>query len=141
MSTTQMKTIRLKDYKPTPYLIDEVELSFKLVPLATRVVSKLSMRPNAKAKRHGALRLDGENIKLISVSLNGDRLTASEYAADAESLTLKNLPKKPFTLEIETECAPAQNTALSGLYMSNGIYCTQCEKLTQLSGANSCLTR
>ncbi|MEO9168911.1 MAG: M1 family aminopeptidase, partial [Aestuariivirga sp.] len=121
------KTIRLKDYRPTPYLIDEVALTFRLSPLATRVNSKMFMRPNPKSKTHGALRLDGEQLNLISITLDGKVLTAEDYICDAASLTIKTVPKKRFTLEIETECAPATNTALSGLYMSNGIYCTQCE--------------
>ena len=127
MPATKPKTIRLKDYKPTPYLIDDVALNFQLAPLATKVKSKLSMRPNSKVKTHGKLRLDGENIKLISVSLNGKALHAQDYVVDDVSLTILKPPQKRFTLDIETECAPANNTALSGLYMSNGVYCTQCE--------------
>ncbi len=121
------KAIRLKDYRPTPYLIDEVGLTFRLSPNATRVVSKMLMRPNPKSKSRGDLRLDGEQLKLILITLDGKILTAREYACDAASLTIKKVPQKRFTLEIETECAPASNTSLSGLYMSNGIYCTQCE--------------
>ncbi len=127
MPTVKPKTIYLKDYRPTPYLIDEVELAFHLAPQATRVVSKLSLKPNLKVKKRGALRLDGKHIKLISVSLNGKLLSAVSYTVDTLSLTLTKPPNKRFTLEIETECAPQENTALSGLYMSNGVYCTQCE--------------
>jgi len=121
------KTIRLKDYLPTPYLIDTVDLTFRLKPQATRVVSKMQMRPNPKSKTHGALRLDGEQLKLISITLDGNILAAGDYTCENANLTIKRVPQKRFTLEIETECAPASNTALSGLYMSNGIYCTQCE--------------
>ena len=127
MPTAKPKTIRLKDYRPTPYLIDTVALTFRLSPQATRVLSKLDLRPNAKIKSRGALRLDGERIKLVSIAINGKLLNETEYKCDAESLTVLKPPQKRFTLEIETECAPASNTELSGLYMSNGIYCTQCE--------------
>src|SRR5262249_1373880 len=65
-------------------------------------------------------------LKLISVKVNGKRLQASEYVEDAESLTL-HAPPAAFALEIVTEIAPAENTALEGLYMAGGIYCTQCE--------------
>jgi aminopeptidase N len=121
------KTIRLKDYRPTPYLIDMVDFTFRLQPQATQVVSKMQMRPNPKSKTHGALQLDGEQLKLISIILDGKILAAGDYTCTNVNLTIKKVPQKRFTLEIETECAPASNTALSGLYMSNGIYCTQCE--------------
>ena len=127
MTAAKLKTIRLKDYRPTPYLIAEVDLIFKLAPEATRVISKLKLRPNPASNQRGALQLSGEQIKLISISLNGKVLEAEDYKLDAESLTIAKVPQKRFTLEIETECAPISNTALSGLYMSNGVYCTQCE--------------
>ena len=42
------------------------------------------------------------------------------------SLTIFKVPKS-FTLETIVEIKPQLNTALSGLYISKNIYCTQCE--------------
>ena len=92
------KTIRLKDYRPTPYLIDMVDLTFRLKPQATRVVSKMQMRPNPKSKTHEALRLDGEQLKLISITLDGKILAAADYTCENVNLTIKKVPRKRFTL-------------------------------------------
>ena len=69
----------------------------------------------------------GEKIKLISVKLDGKELHPPGFELTDSNLTLPNVPASPFTLEIETECDPVGNTQLSGLYQSNGMYCTQCE--------------
>ena len=127
MAALKPKTTRLKDYLPTPYLIDTVALTFRLAPEVTRVVSRLELRANPKVKARGVLRLDGERIKLIAIKLNHKPLAEGEYISDNESLTILRPPTSRFVLEIETECAPASNTELSGLYMSNGVYCSQCE--------------
>jgi aminopeptidase N len=118
----------LTDYAPPAYLIDEVKLDVALDPKAARVASKLKLRPNpdlvAGARR---LALDGEGLSLQSVALDGIRLSREDYALKEGSLSIASVPAKPFTLEIVTLCDPEANTALSGLYRSNGTYCTQCE--------------
>ncbi len=124
--TAAQKTIHLADYQPFTHLLDGVELTFRLAPSATRVVARLAFRPNpARPGRH-PLRLDGEGLKLLSCQLDGQPITPK---TDKRSLTIlaKDLPQGPFTLETEVEIAPDANTALEGLYMSNGMYCTQCE--------------
>ncbi len=123
MRTEEPRTIALKDYRPPAYRISEVSLTFVLDPAATRVTSVM------KLARHGAaepLVLNGEHVQLISVSVDGRPLVAGEYRADAETLTIEGLPEH-FTLEVVTEISPANNTALEGLYVSKGIFCTQCE--------------
>ena len=70
--------------------------------------------------------LDGQRLKLISIKLDGKTLDPSAYSVEPASLTLHD-PPASFTLEIVTEIAPAENTALEGLYMAGGIFCTQCE--------------
>jgi aminopeptidase N len=128
MKTDTPRPIRLKDYRPPDYLIDEVHLDFRLAPESTRVQSSLRLRPNPKAASPGApLVLDGETLELKALRLNGVPLAQGEYVLGAESLTIAHVPGEPFTLEIETICNPAANTALSGLYRSSGNYCTQCE--------------
>jgi aminopeptidase N len=70
--------------------------------------------------------LDGEGLRLISAQIDGRVI---DVIPDATGLTIPAdlLPGGPFTLETEVEIAPEGNTALEGLYMSRGMYCTQCE--------------
>jgi aminopeptidase N len=118
--------IRLADYKAPDYRIERVDLSFALDPKRTLVRSRLMMRRTAGASADAPLVLDGENIELLSVALDEDRLPPSRYELASKSLTLRGLPAE-FALDIETACTPEQNTALSGLYLSSGMLCTQCE--------------
>ncbi len=118
--------IRLIDYQPFTHLLDQVSLHFTLAPKATRVRATLHLAPNpARPGRHD-LRLDGEQLRLISLAVNGVAIDASP---DETGLTIPAhlLPDTAFTLETEVEIAPQGNTALEGLYMSGGMYCTQCE--------------
>ena len=101
---------------------------FALEPKATRVASKLRIRPNPKVATGGRpLQLDGEALKLESVAIDGNTLSAGDYALTDRSLTIAQVPAHPFTLEIVTTCDPEANTELSGLYRTRGTYCTQCE--------------
>jgi aminopeptidase N len=128
MNKTSPKTIFLKDYSPTPYLIDKVDLDVKLNAEETLITSKLSLRRNPSPDARGrALELDGEAIALKGVKINGRRAEPGAYAVSERRLTLHEPPQEPFELEITNSCAPKANSALSGLYLSNGIYCTQCE--------------
>ena len=128
MKTETPQTIRLADYRPTPYLIEAVFLDFSLAPDATQVAAKLTIKPNPKSDEQGApLALDGEKLKLVSVALDGKILAASDYTVSDTQLSIPKVPQRTFTLDIVTICDPKGNTALSGLYMSNGVYCTQCE--------------
>ena len=121
-------TTYLKDYLPAPYIIDSLFLNFSLEPNTTRVASRLELKPNpASQEKNAALVLSGEKIKLISVKLDGKEMHPAGFELTDSNLTLSNVPATPFTLEIETECDPVGNTQLSGLYQSNGMYCTQCE--------------
>ncbi len=122
------QTINLKDYQPTPYLIDHVRLDFELHEAATRVRSEIHFRPHPKSKaRHAALELDGEMITLNAVAIDGVILAAGQFKVTTSKLIIADFPQKPCVVQIETTCAPAENTALTGLYMSNSMYCTQCE--------------
>ncbi len=130
MHPIKAPTIRLADYKQPAFWVDHVDLTFRLHPTATRVLSKISFRGNSDRKDgpHD-LRLDGRNLKLISASINGQLLTEDQILQDAEGLTIPSdlVPKDPFTWAAEVEINPEANTALEGLYISNGMYCTQCE--------------
>jgi len=123
MRTEEPRAVNLKDYRAPDYRIESIELDFVLEPAATRVTAI------SKAKRTGdvvPLVLDGEALKLLSVTIDGRKLDQSAYALGDDKLTI-HAPPAEFTLEIVTEIAPDKNTELSGLYTANGIFCTQCE--------------
>ncbi|AWB48336.1 aminopeptidase N [Gemmobacter aquarius] len=124
--THQSRTVHLSDYQPFTHLVTRVALTFRLAPRATEVAATLHFAPNpARPGRHD-LRLDGENLTLKSLTLNGKPL---DIIPDATGLTIPAslLPDAPFILETLVEISPETNTALEGLYMSRGMYCTQCE--------------
>lgn len=125
MARTQ--AIHRKDYRPPSHLIDKVDLTFKLSPSATEVTSVLRMRTNPDgAGLAGELRLDGEDLSLLALACNGTRLDDDSYRRDDTGLTLRGLPET-FELTVVTRIDPQANTALEGLYLSNGKFCTQCE--------------
>ena len=127
MSTKQHKTTYLRDYTPPPYLVTTVDLRFELDETATLVRSRLQMQRNKEAKGEGGrLELNGEDLQLKSVRLDGRELTAGQFACAGGILTLTHVPDR-FILEIETIINPGANTALEGLYLSGGNFCTQCE--------------
>ncbi len=115
-------TIYLKDYKPFGFVVDNVHLTFDLAPNATRVKSRIEFRPNPDATDQTFF-LHGEDLKLIQASIDG--VPVSPTVTDT-GLTA-NVPNAPFIWEAEVEIDPGNNTALEGLYMSNGMYSTQCE--------------
>jgi len=115
-------TIYLKDYTPFGYLIDEVSLTFRLDPHKTRVLSRIAFRPNPDATDRRFF-LHGEELTLISAKIDGQDVETRTVDGGIEA----DAPDAPFIWEAEVEIAPASNTALEGLYMSNGMYCTQCE--------------
>lgn len=127
MDKATPNTIFLSDYLPPDYLIDTIDLDVNLAPRGARVVERLSIRPNPELDVHGPLRLDGEHLKLVSLVMDGDVLAPSEYTVTDTSLTISAPPTDPFNLVIEVSIDPQDNTALSGLYLSSGTYCTQCE--------------
>ncbi|MBB5519367.1 aminopeptidase N [Amphiplicatus metriothermophilus] len=120
------RPVRLADYRPPAYLINRIELDFCLDPQRTIVASRLSVQKAPGTPAGAPLVLDGEKIELLSVALDGAPLPKDRYALDEKSLTLFD-PPESFALAIRTACAPAANTALSGLYISNDMFCTQCE--------------
>ncbi|MCW8858924.1 MAG: aminopeptidase N [Deltaproteobacteria bacterium] len=129
MTETQAipETIYLTDYKTPAYLVDQLELSFVLQEDATRVVSILQLVLNPD--RNGIsepLVLDGEQLDLLQLKLDGRVLTAEEYKLAEEWLQISDVPGK-FTLEVHTQIDPLNNASLEGLYLSSGNFCTQCE--------------
>ncbi len=124
MRTETPPPVRLLDYRPFPFRIEQVRLLFRLDASDTHVVSQLSMRRTGDAD--ASLRLDGEKLTLKSISIDGQALTDQDYAIEPEGLVIFK-PGDVFTLEIETGISPEANTELSGLYISSNRFCTQCE--------------
>jgi len=120
--STQPETFYLKDYTPFGFAVDRVELIFRLAPESTRVLSKIHFTPKPGAADRTFF-LHGEQLSLISARIDGAEVTPEVTAG---GLTC-DVPDQPFVWETEVEINPQANTALEGLYMSNGMYCTQCE--------------
>ncbi|WP_374546114.1 aminopeptidase N [Rhodoblastus sp.] len=122
----RVQPIRLADYRPADYLIDSVHLDISLDPVATRVISRLALRPNPQGVPGAPLKLDGGDLRPFRALLDNEALDLSEVATP-DSLTIAHPPARPFTLEVETLLDPSANTRLEGLYRSGSAYCTQCE--------------
>jgi aminopeptidase N len=119
--------VRLADYRPPDYLVDQVELTFRLQPADTVVEARLAMRRNPAAGEGAPpLVLDGQELDLIGLRLDGEPLGSNRYRIDDDHLTVHDLPAA-FTLESTVRIPPDRNTALEGLYVSSGTFCTQCE--------------
>ena len=125
MREGQAVLTRREDYQVPAFWIDKVDLVFDLDPVKTRVLNTMQVRRNPQAAPQ-ALRLDGEDLNLSRVLVNGQ---GTSFKMDGEVLVLENLPEghEPFTLEIFTTCNPTKNTQLSGLYVSQDSFFTQCE--------------
>ncbi len=124
MRDAETATVRLSEYKPPAYLIDEIALVFALKPDATIVAASNHVR-RASVEAE-PLVLVGERLELQSISIDGTLLTNDQYAIEPGKLII-HAPPAAFRLEIVTRINPAGNTHLEGLYMSGGRFCTQCE--------------
>ena len=125
MREGQPTAIRREAYTAPAFWIDTVDLTFDLDPTKTRVLNKMRLRRNPDVAAQ-ALRLDGEDLNLARVVVNGG---GTSFKMDGNQLVLENLPEgsEPFDLEIFSTCNPEKNTQLMGLYVSNDSFFTQCE--------------
>jgi len=122
---TKPETIFLADYQPPNFYIDKVELVFDLNESATKVTSTMDIRRNNDDGAQ-SLVLNGRDLTLVSLRLDGRKLKSDEFEIGSEALTIPGLPDL-FSLEVVTEINPQGNTSLGGLYTSSGNFCTQCE--------------
>lgn len=121
------KVKSLADYTPPTFLIDTVDLDLDLRDGETIVTAVLKGRRNPEGdSASGVLELDGQDLRLVSLALNGAAVREGRYEISGDRLTLSGMPDA-FSLEVVTAIVPEKNTALEGLYMSEGMYCTQCE--------------
>ncbi len=125
----RVKAKRRVDYRPPAFLVDDVALEFDLDPDATDVTATYAFRRNPGAvdsDRRAPLVLDGEQQDRLRVALDGDALARDQVVAGASTLTIMRVPDAG-TLTIRSTIAPSRNVALEGLYISSGVFCTQCE--------------
>lgn len=115
----------LADYKKPDFLVVHASLQFDLDASVTRVTSTLTMRKNPKGTGD-ICELDGDELELVSVKLDGRELQGNEYQRTDKTLSITAVPTE-FELEIVTIIHPDKNTALEGLYHSGSLLCTQCE--------------
>jgi aminopeptidase N len=113
---------KLADYQSPSYTVSQIELTFELDPQATKVTALSQFKRQAALAE--PLVLDGQHLQLVGIWLNDVAVTS--YQLTDGQLVIPVVPAE-FTLKIITLIAPAANTALEGLYLSNGAYCTQCE--------------
>lgn len=121
-SIAQPQAKRLIDYTPYGFDIKSVNLDFELSPEKTKVTSILEVSRTDKNKDR--LVLDGINLELISLKVNGELSTSHELSEESLSIPFK---RDTAILEIITRCNPEQNKSLEGLYFAANAFCTQCE--------------
>lgn len=127
MYRTTPPVVRLEDYHPPEFLIDQVDLRFDLDVDQTAVQAEISLRRNPAATRgDGDLRLDGEQLELVEVALDNRVLPPVEYETRDDALIVHRVPDR-FRLRTRVRIQPKANTALEGLYLSGNMLCTQCE--------------
>ena len=121
------KTIYLKDYTPPAFLISTIALDVDIRDDHALVRATLALARNPKAAdAHAPLLLDGDEIELESVALDGRVLAPGDYRLGEESLCIDKVPER-FTLETVSRIRPQKNTRLEGLYASGSGFVTQCE--------------
>jgi aminopeptidase N len=126
MLTPSASTVFLKDYSPPPFLVSSVELDFDLKEDFTRVGATLAVERNPAAAPDQSLVLNGDDLALESVAIDGHTLDPSQFSLDAEHLVIDNVPQR-FLLSTVVRIRPRDNTHLMGLYASKDGYFTQCE--------------
>ena len=123
MDNARQNPVYLADYTAPGWLIEQVDLTFKLAPEATRVRSRIRFTPNPAAPAGQEFFLHGEGLELIHASIDGKEINPEISAGGLRCA----VPEGAFTWEAEVVINPAANSALEGLYISNDMYCSQCE--------------
>ena len=117
---------RLGDYRSPSFRIPQIRLDFDLDAGKTRVRSQMEIERTPGAHAEEPLVLDGESLNLVSVKQDGKTIDPSVYRITEDGLVISHVPDR-FVLETVVTIDPAHNTALSGLYLTGGAFCTQCE--------------
>jgi len=120
------KEIFLKDYKAPAFLMGRVAMDIDIQKDHAKVTTRMEARRNPKGAKNAPLLLQGEAQKLLSVSVNGKKLSSRDYKLTPHDLAIPGLPPKA-VVEIVSTHNPYKNTTLSGLYASGAMLSTQCE--------------
>ncbi|AWI75457.1 aminopeptidase N [Parazoarcus communis] len=128
MRTEQAPTIQRVDYQPLAWSVERIDLHFRLEPTGTIVTNRMVCVRNPAAAGVGPIRLWGEALERISLSIDGVEPSAGALRENGSLLEIDVAgPEQSVTLEVVTRVNPKANTTLSGLYLSNGGFFTQCE--------------
>ncbi len=126
MAASNPDAVYLKDYQPSAYLINRTELHFDLLEDCVIVSSRIHLLRISAPAETASITLNGEEMELLSVSVDGRKLEEEEYRVSAKALVIYSIPEQ-CVLACETRIRPQENTSLSGLYKSRSLFCTQCE--------------
>ena len=126
MREAQPSPIFLEDYLPSPFLVDDIHLEFLLNEDYTQVNSTLSIRKNPVAENSQDIFLNGEELELEDIQINGEVLKEAKYQIQEKGLSIFRVPDE-FKLSVSVKIKPQLNTRLEGLYKSKKMFCTQCE--------------
>ncbi len=121
-----MPLVRLADYRPAPFLLDRTDLVVQLHADHSEVAAQLAFRPNPAAEP-GPLLLQGVDLELLELAIDGRKLEPGAYQLGAGELLIAEPPTGAFLLESRVRLHPHSNTTLEGLYVSGGLFTTQCE--------------
>ncbi len=124
MQTEQGVVIHRSEYTASGFEIDSIDLSFDLEPENTLVNAVSRVRRINSAAR--SLLLNGNNQTLVDLKIDGKPAAANSFRIQGKDLLLI-APPDTFTLSVRTRLDPLANSSLSGLYISNGNFFTQCE--------------
>ncbi|MCB0378382.1 MAG: aminopeptidase N [Bdellovibrionales bacterium] len=120
------QTIYLKDYKPPSFLIPNIELNFDLHEEETIVTATMHLKRNPLAEHVDELFLNGNNLELLELEIDGESVKPGHYQVSAKGLTLTNL-SSDMMLTTKVRIQPQNNKAFSGLYKTKTVFCTQME--------------
>jgi aminopeptidase N len=128
MRTETGQVFHLKDYAPTAFEVERIDLTFELDPEKTKVIARSILKRRDGAAADAPLVFDGDELTLDVVQIDSIDVPEGDFDVTPDNLTVRNLPaSEPFEITVETTLAPDRNTQLMGLYRSSGNYCTQCE--------------
>ncbi|MEB3202549.1 MAG: aminopeptidase N, partial [Synechococcus sp.] len=126
-----MSLVRLADYRPAPYRLERTDLVVHLHADHTEVEASLAFLPNPAAGPAGGspapLELQGVDLELLELRIDGQALQPDDYQLGPEVLQIAEPPAGPFLLESRVRLHPETNSSLEGLYVSGGLFTTQCE--------------
>jgi len=123
---TAGNTVYRKNYSPYPWRLLQAKFRFEIDAETTRVFTEMELEPGGGHSKAADIELDGQDMELVRVALNGRALEPGEFTCDAERLVVHGA-KAGGRLEIESLIHPQNNTALEGLYPSGKFLLTQCE--------------